>query len=290
MLRGGATTGVPTLPFDLYGREALVNPAETYRRIREAGAVVWLPKNRLWVMGRYRDVRQALGDDQNVRERQRCRRQSTHQCADGRHHPRQRRRSSCQTAPATVCNPFRPKRSATVDEPLLQIEASALIDSLCHRDEFDGVSEFAAHLPVRVVADLVGVDIDHNRMRKYGCAGIRRIGPGEPANIDGNAGRVEFLVLRAVHPRGQRQVRRVGGVAPRGGAGRRTEPSGSQGHGARLHRPQPGHHDPGVGATALQPRYQPARYGKSFAVIPISCRRLWSKRRASARRCAVSRE
>ena len=64
MLRGSATTGVPTLSLDLYSRAALANPVETYRRIREAGAAVWLPKHRLWVMGRYRDVRQALGDDQ----------------------------------------------------------------------------------------------------------------------------------------------------------------------------------------------------------------------------------
>ena len=64
MLRGSATTGVPTLSVDLYSSDTLLKPVETYRRIREAGAAVWLPKHRLWVMGRYRDVRQALGDDQ----------------------------------------------------------------------------------------------------------------------------------------------------------------------------------------------------------------------------------
>src|SRR5581483_4455275 len=56
--------GTPTLPIDLYSRETLLEPMETYRRIREAGAAVWLPKHRSWVMGRYRDVRQALGDDE----------------------------------------------------------------------------------------------------------------------------------------------------------------------------------------------------------------------------------
>ena len=59
MLRRGAAAGAPTLPVDLYGKETLLRPAETYRQIRDAGAVVWLPKHRLWVMGRYRDVRQA---------------------------------------------------------------------------------------------------------------------------------------------------------------------------------------------------------------------------------------
>ena len=62
-------------------------------------------------------------------------------------------------------------------------EASALIDTLCGRDGFDGVSEFAAHLPIRVVADLVGVDIDHHRMLKYGRAGFDVLGPANRRTV-----------------------------------------------------------------------------------------------------------
>ena len=175
MLRGGATTGVPTLSLDLYSRDALVNPAETYRHIREAGAVVWLPKNRLWAMGRYQDVRQALSDDQNyisghgvaANPLTNALTAGTTLASDGDAHVRRRQRLLQSLSSKALCDVG----------PLLQIEASALIDSLCRRDEFDGVSEFAAHLPVRVVADLVGVDIDHNRMRKYGCAGFDVLGP-----------------------------------------------------------------------------------------------------------------
>jgi len=64
MSRRGAVAGAPTLSIDLYSRETLLKPAETYQQIRQAGAVVWLPKHRLWVMGRFRDVRQALSDDE----------------------------------------------------------------------------------------------------------------------------------------------------------------------------------------------------------------------------------
>lgn len=62
-------------------------------------------------------------------------------------------------------------------DPILQAEAAELVDRLCCRDEFDGVSEFAAHLPIRVVADLVGVDIDHTRMLNYGRSAFDVLGP-----------------------------------------------------------------------------------------------------------------
>jgi cytochrome P450 len=50
----------PSMTLDLHSREALLNPQATYRQIREAGAAVWLPKHRMWAIGRYRDVRDAL--------------------------------------------------------------------------------------------------------------------------------------------------------------------------------------------------------------------------------------
>ena len=163
------------MPLDLYGGETLRKPVETYRRIREAGAAVWLPKHRLWVMGRYRDVRQALSDDKTY-----CSGEGvaanrftnvlsagTTLASDGDEHVK-RRRLLLQSLSA--------KALSAVD-PALQVEASALIDSLCDRDEFDGVSEFATHLPIRVVADLVGVDIDHNRMLRYGRGAFDVLGP-----------------------------------------------------------------------------------------------------------------
>jgi cytochrome P450 len=175
VLRGNARTGVPTLPVDLYSREALANPVQTYRRIREAGAAVWLPKNRLWVMGRYRDVRQALGDDQTYISGNGVAANpitnaliaGTTLASDGEAHVKRRHQLWQSLSPKALC---------AVD-PVLHAEASALVEKLCHRTEFDGVSEFCAHLPIRVVADLVGVDINHNRMRRYGRAGFNALGP-----------------------------------------------------------------------------------------------------------------
>ena len=175
MLRRGAVAGAPTLSIDLYSRETLLKPAETYRQIRQGGAVVWLPKHRLWVMGRYRDVRRALSDDEtycsgngvaanpvtNVLTA------GTTLASDGEAHAKRRR---------VLLQSLSAKALSAID-PVLQAEASAVIGRLRDRVEFDGVSDFAAHLPIRVVADLVGVDIDHHRMLKYGRGGFDVLGP-----------------------------------------------------------------------------------------------------------------
>ena len=199
MLRGSATTGVPTLSLDLYSREALVKPVETYRRIREAGAAVWLPKHRLWVMGRYRDVRQALGDDQTyvsgngvaVNPLTNVMTAGTTLASDGEAHVKRRRQLWQSLSSKALC----------AIDPVLHAEASVLIDKLCHRDEFDGVSEFAAYLPIRVVADLVGVDIDHNRMLKFGRAGFDVLGPANlRALMAAPAGLSFWYYARSIRP------------------------------------------------------------------------------------------
>src|ERR1700694_445952 len=47
----------PSLALDLYSREALLNPHETYRRIREADAAVGVQEQRMRGIGRLRDRR-----------------------------------------------------------------------------------------------------------------------------------------------------------------------------------------------------------------------------------------
>jgi cytochrome P450 len=45
---------------DLYCDEVLDDPYPHYRALRDLGAAVWLPRNRLWAIGRHADVRDAL--------------------------------------------------------------------------------------------------------------------------------------------------------------------------------------------------------------------------------------
>jgi cytochrome P450 len=165
----------PRLGVDLYGRETLSNPVKTYRRIRETGAAVWLPKHQMWAVGRHRDVRQALRDDDTFRSGHgvaankltNALTQGTTVASDGDEHANRRR---------VLLHSLSAKALADV-EPTLQQEASGLVDQLLKRGTFDGVSDFATHLPVRVVADLIGVDIDHGQMLRWARAGFNGLGP-----------------------------------------------------------------------------------------------------------------
>lgn len=165
----------PRLDLDLYGRSALLNPIGTYQQVRDAGAVVWLPKHRLWAMGRYGDVREALRDDDTylsgagvaANPMTNALSAGTTLASDAAAHANRRRvllRSLSAKALASAV-------------PVLREEASALVARLVDRGPFEGVSQFAAHLPVCVVADLVGVDISPARMLAYGRAGFDGLGP-----------------------------------------------------------------------------------------------------------------
>jgi cytochrome P450 len=168
-------TDGPSLPLDLYSREALLNPQATYRQIREAGAAVWLPKHRMWAIGRYRDVRDALRDDDTFRSGRgvaanwltNVLSKGTTLASDGGTHANRRQ---------VLMQSLSAKALAAIN-PTLEQEAAALIRRLLKRGIFDGVSEFASHLPVRVVSNLVGVDIDCERMLKWGRSGFDGLGP-----------------------------------------------------------------------------------------------------------------
>ena len=55
-----ALAGVPVLDVDPFSTEFLTNPYPGHERIREAGAVVWLPQYEIYVTGRHAQVREVL--------------------------------------------------------------------------------------------------------------------------------------------------------------------------------------------------------------------------------------
>jgi cytochrome P450 len=59
----GRPIEVKSLTVDLYGNKLLNNPYPVYLQIRDLGSAVWLPKRRLWTIGRFEDVRFALRSD-----------------------------------------------------------------------------------------------------------------------------------------------------------------------------------------------------------------------------------
>jgi len=55
-----AVTDRPVYDVDLYGDDVLRDPYPHYRALRDLGAAVWLPRNGLYALGRFEDVRSAL--------------------------------------------------------------------------------------------------------------------------------------------------------------------------------------------------------------------------------------
>src|SRR4051794_11935819 len=63
-LLGRADRSAPALDLDLYAPAAVEDSSTAFAAIRDAGPVVWLPRQRIWALGRFDEVRAALRDDE----------------------------------------------------------------------------------------------------------------------------------------------------------------------------------------------------------------------------------
>lgn len=173
--RRGPGPGAAALDLDLYGAEAIEDSADTFARIRDAGPVVWLPRHRLWAMGRFDDVREALRDDElfisghgvaanaitNVAAR------GTTLFSDGEPHAT-RRKVLMRSLGAKAIAPLAER---------LDAEAEAIVSGLLDGREFDAAEDFSSGLPVRVVADLVGIRVGSERLLRWAADAFDVLGP-----------------------------------------------------------------------------------------------------------------
>jgi cytochrome P450 len=165
----------PSIDADLYASDALADSAPLFARIRDAGPVVWLPRHRLYAMGRFEDVRAALRNDElflsgkgvaanriaNALGR------DTTLNSDGDVHVARRK---------VLMRSLGAKAVASVEQTLAR-EAEGLVARLAASGEFDAVREFSSHLPVSVVSDLVGVRGGSDRMLRWAAATFDGLGP-----------------------------------------------------------------------------------------------------------------
>lgn len=165
----------PTVDLDLYSDRVVEDSAPAFARIRDAGPVVWLPRHRMWALGRFDDVRAALRDDEllisghgvaanpmtNVAARK------TTLFSDGETHVARRKVLMGSLGAGAV---------AKVAERL-DAEAAAIVAGLVGRDPFDAVRDFSAGLPMRVVADLVGVRVPSEKLLSWGTISFDILGP-----------------------------------------------------------------------------------------------------------------
>ena len=165
----------PSLSVNLYADDVLADSRDVFARIREAGPVVWLPRHRMYAIGRFADVRAALRNDAVYRSGAgvAANRLSNHL---GRHttlfsddEARTRRRKVLMRSLAA---------KALVDiEPQVDARADALIERLLATDWFEAATDFSAHLPIGVVAELVGGPEGGERLLRWAAATFDALGP-----------------------------------------------------------------------------------------------------------------
>lgn len=172
----------PVVDADLYGPSALVDPQPLYRQIRDAGSVVWLPRHKVWAMGRFDDVRDALRDHTNFRSgtgvaanpvANLLGRKTTLSSDDTTHSVR--RRTLMQSLTSRAIRP---------SLPALREEAVATVERLLERESFDGITDFASRLPVAAVADLVGVKVQPSQLLTWGAGTFDGLGPMNRRALD----------------------------------------------------------------------------------------------------------
>jgi cytochrome P450 len=171
----------PALDVNLYGDEVLVDSTELWARLRDAGPVVWLPRHRMYAMARYDEVRAALRDDDVFRSGHgvaanpvtNALAKNTTLSSDGETHARRRR---------VLMRSLGAKALSALEQPLRE-EAERLVEDLLRRPHFDAVKDFAARLPTAVVAELVGVPGDSDRLLRWAAGAFDSLGPLNWRNI-----------------------------------------------------------------------------------------------------------
>jgi len=150
------------------------DPWEVYRALRDAGPLHRDEANNLWIAGRHEDVshfsrhpelycnrfgvRPVVAGDMSIIT------------LDGEEHFRQRR----------LVNPgFTPRRVRELI-PHIQELAQQLIDDVAGRDDIDFVEDFAIHVPLIIICELMGLDPEQ-RMKMYRWSDAMMAGDGHSA-------------------------------------------------------------------------------------------------------------
>lgn len=186
----------PELDADLFDDAAVADPYPLYRAIRDLGPAVWLPAHGVWAIGRFADVRSALAADDTLlsgrgvglNEMVNAQPARVTLTTDGDVHRRLR---------SVLVSPMRPMALRAIEDEV-QTLADALVETLVQRPSFDGVIDFAQHLPIAVVSHLVGLPEEgRQRMLDWAAATFNVLGPMNERALNGVSAVMEMMQYAA---------------------------------------------------------------------------------------------
>lgn len=160
---------------DLFDDAVLIDPYETYQRIRETAPVVHLPGRDLWAVTRYDGVRAALGDPATFSSTKVGFNPMINEVLKG---------TSLATDPpdhaplrAVLTENLSP-RALRKEKEAIDEKADTMVRALVERGSFDGVADLARPLPLTIVADMIGVsDEIKAQLIDWGEAAMNLLGP-----------------------------------------------------------------------------------------------------------------
>ncbi|WP_369138494.1 cytochrome P450 [Modestobacter versicolor] len=149
-----STAAVPTYQADIYTDEALLEPYEHYRALRDLGPAVWLEAHGAFAVARYADARAVLANTEDFHSANGIALNEPANSAilgctlasDGELHAHLRQVVAHRLTPRSL-RPMRETVTARADE---------LVAGLVERGSFDAVADLARALPLSIVPDFIG--------------------------------------------------------------------------------------------------------------------------------------
>lgn len=165
----------PPCPIDVLDPRFYDDPWEAYRWLREHSPVHWDAANELWVLSRYADVAHVSRNPELYSAAEGVRPRVAAPMSiismDDPEHTRQRR---------LINRGFTPARVRELTDHIRDL-SNQIIDEVAHRGELDFVEDFAIHVPLIVIAELMGLDPDQrNRLYKWSDAMMAGDGHQDP--------------------------------------------------------------------------------------------------------------
>lgn len=170
---------LPTLPLDPFDEEFLADPFAHHGVLRDAGAVVWLPKYQIYAMARFDEVQAALRDHETF-----CSSRGVGLADFSKEEPFR--------APSLLLETDPPLHSQTRKlmgrivslkalkelRPQWQQKAQELVSTLVQKGRFDAATDLAEVFPMMVFPDTIGLmDEGREKLIDYATIVFNGFGP-----------------------------------------------------------------------------------------------------------------
>jgi cholest-4-en-3-one 26-monooxygenase len=175
LIEGGAHAPAPPCPIDVLDPRFYDDPWDAYRWLRQHSPIHRDERNELWVVSRHADVSHISRNQELYSAaggvRPKVAAPMSIISMDDPEHTRQRR---------LINRGFTPARVRAITDHIRDL-SNQIIDEVAHRGRLDFVEDFAIHVPLIVIAELMGLDPDQrNRLYKWSDAMMAGDGHDDP--------------------------------------------------------------------------------------------------------------